>query len=64
MGWTGQHATHYKRGTVDRKAECDAYFMEGLNAGFYNVLKSALVGSVYYAAVQNVKRYGEEQPDY
>lgn len=63
MGWTGQHATHYKRGTVDRKAECDAYFMEGLNAGFYNVLKSALVGSVYYAAVQNVKRYGEEQPD-
>lgn len=63
MGWTGQHATHYKKGTVDRKAECDAYFMEGLNAGFYNVLRSALVGSVYYAAVQNVKKYGEKQPD-
>lgn len=56
MGWTGQHATYYKKGTVDRKAECDAYFMEGLNAGHYNVLKSALVGSVYYAAVQTLKR--------
>lgn len=56
MGWTGQHATYYKKETVDRKAECDAYFMEGLNAGHYNVLKSALVGSVYYAAVQTLKR--------
>lgn len=24
MGWTSYHATHYKRGRVDRKAECDA----------------------------------------
>lgn len=64
MGWTSYHATHYtKRGTVDRKAECDAYFMEGLNAGFYRVKKSALVGSVYYAAVENLKRYGKKQPD-
>lgn len=63
MGWTSYHATHYKRGQVDRKAECDAYFMEGLNAGYYSVLKSAMVGSVYYAAVMNLKRYGKEQPD-
>lgn len=63
MGWTSYHATHYKKGTVDRKAECDAYFMEGLNAGYYRIVKSALIGSVYYAAVENLKRYGEKQPD-
>ncbi len=64
MGWTSYHATHYKwigKGTkrsyvVDRKAECDAYFMEGLNRGHYNVLKSSMVGSTYYAAVQGIKR--------
>ena len=52
MGWTSYHATHYKKGKIDRKAECDAYFMEGLNKGHFNVLKSAMVGSTYYAAVQ------------
>lgn len=57
MGWTSYHAAYYKNGKVDRKAECDAYFMEGLNTGYYRVIKSALVGSVYYAAVQNLKRY-------
>lgn len=61
MGWTSYHATHYKKGTVDRKAECDAYFMEGLNAGYYRIIKSVLVGSVYYAAVENLKRYGERR---
>lgn len=60
MGWTSYHADYYKKGTVDRKAECDAYFMEGLNAGFYQVVKSAVVGSVYYAAVQTLKRYSKE----
>lgn len=65
MGWTSYHATHYKwigKGTkrsyvVDRKAECDAYFMEGLNRGHFNVLKSSMVGSTYYAAVQRMVRY-------
>lgn len=55
MGWTGTHATHYKNGKVDRKAECDAYFTEGSNEGFYRLEKSALVGSVYYAAVTQLK---------
>lgn len=63
MGWTSYHATHYKNnGTIDRKAECDAYFMDGLNAGHFRVVKSALVGSVYYAAIETLKR-GKEQPD-
>ena len=55
MGWTSYHATYYKRnGSIDRKAECDAYFLEGLNRGHYEVLKSAVVGSVCYAAVRNL----------
>jgi hypothetical protein len=56
MGWTSYRATYYKKGKIDRKAECDAYFMEGLNKGYFNVLKSSMVGSTYYAAVQGTKR--------
>lgn len=57
MGWTSYHATHYKNGRVDRKAECDAYFLEGLNKGHYEVLKSCLKGTVYYAAVRPLMKY-------
>ena len=60
MGWTSYHATHYKKGKIDRKAECDAYFMEGLNRGYYDILKSSMVGSVYYAAVKPLKRYSKD----
>ena len=58
MGWTSYRATHYKNGKIDRKAECDAYFLEGLNSGFYEVLKSSMVGSTYYAAVKPLKKSG------
>lgn len=57
MGWTYQHAEHYKNGKIDRRAECDSYFMEGLNAGHYEILKSRMIGTVYYAAIRNVDRY-------
>ena len=57
MGWTSYYATHYKNGRIDRKAECDAYFMEGLNKGHFKVLKSSMVGTVYYAAIQNQVKY-------
>lgn len=58
MGWTWYRATHYfPNGGIDRRAECDAYFMEGLNRGHYEVLKSAMVGAVYYAAVKKLKKY-------
>ena len=60
MGWMGYRAKYYKNGKVDRKAECDAYFMEGLNRGYYDVLKSSMVGSVYDAAVKPLKRYGDK----
>ncbi len=64
MGWTSYNATYYKNGKIDRKAECDAYFMEGLNKGHFKVLKSAMVGSVYYAAVTNLKRCVKENGEY
>lgn len=57
MGWTSYHAIYYKNGNVDRKRECDAYFEEGLNRGHFKIVKSAMVGSVYYAAVQSLRRY-------
>lgn len=60
MGWTSYHAEHYKNGKVNRKAECDAYFLEGLNSGYFDVLKSAMVGNVYYAAVCAIAKKDNE----
>ena len=54
MGWTSYHASFYKNGKIDRKAECDSIMncdMVG-NKGRYEVLKSTMVGSTYYAAVK------------
>lgn len=48
MGWSETTAIYYKHGKIDRKAECDALF----NDDRFTVLKSAMVGSTYYAAVQ------------
>ena len=57
MGWTETSAIHfYKDGSINRKAECDGYFEEGLNAGYYKVVKSTLKGSVYYGAITPLKR--------
>jgi hypothetical protein len=61
MGWTSYHATNYKNGKVDRKAECDAYFMDGLNSGYFKIEKSAMVGSVYYAAVRGLAEYVKDE---
>lgn len=52
MGWTSQHATHYKNGKIDRKSEIDSMWNDDISKKF-NVLKSSLVGSTYYAAIQN-----------
>lgn len=63
MGWTGIHATHYKKnGDVDRKAECDSYWLDGLSAGHFEVVKSTMVGTTYYAAIKPlVKRNGVDE---
>lgn len=54
MGWTFETASFYKPdGTVDRKAQCDSYYNGTNRAGtVFKVLKSAMVGSTYYAAVE------------
>lgn len=57
MGWTSYHASNYRNGKVDRKAECDDYFMGGSNAGHFKVVKSAMYGGTYYGAVKPLVRY-------
>lgn len=49
MGWDFSHATYYKNGKVDRKAECDDQFTWGK----HNVVRSSMKGTTYYAAVDN-----------
>lgn len=56
MGWTGYRATYFNKSGIDRKAECDAYFTKGSNAGYFKILKSTLRNNVYYAAVKNMVR--------
>lgn len=74
MGWTEYHAaTQYKNGRycVDRKAECDRLFNGDMitwdddhkKIGKYEVLKSAMVGSTYYAAVKRTKFATETEPE-
>lgn len=61
MGWTSYHANYYKNnGDIDRKRECDAYFEEGLNKGFYKIVRSTIKGSVYYAAVKALMKMSGE----
>lgn len=60
MGWTTcYHAKHWKNGKVDRRLECDDMLTWEEHDEQYNVrrrvrvLKSAMVGTTYYAAVEN-----------
>lgn len=61
MGWTGYHATHYdKRGNIDRRAECDERMSGETERATWEVLKSSMVGAVYYAAIRRTdKETGE-----
>ena len=52
MGWDESFAHHWKNGKIDRKAECDARFTFKTEKQEVSVLKSSMVGSTYYAAVQ------------
>jgi len=52
------HADHYKNGKVDRKAECDAMLTWNNESGERTVIKSSMVGTVYYAAVKHTKPDG------
>ena len=59
MGWTEYRATHYKKGNVDRKAEMDERWTQTEHDGYpqLTVLKSSMVGSTYYGAIE-IKRNG------
>jgi len=60
MGWTGIQATHFKNGQIDRKREMDERWTQTEHDGYpqLTVLKSSMVGTVYYAAVE-IKRNGK-----
>ena len=51
MGWTSYIATNYKNGKVDRKTEMDMIYTWKGDLYEHTVLKSRMVGSTYYAAV-------------
>ena len=65
MGWTSTNVqVKYKNGKeyIDRKEECDKLFNQPMVAmesndiiGKYEVLKSSMRGTVYYAAVKKTK---------
>ena len=58
MGWTSYHATHYtKGGKIDRKTECDNLINYEEDGRSCKVLKSAMNGSTYYAAVEFINKY-------
>ena len=56
MGWTEYHASYYKNGKVDRKAELDAMYNWEDENRKVEVLKSSMVGSTYYAAVKSCNK--------
>ena len=56
MGWLEYHATHYKNGKVDRRAELDDKFNWEDESRKIEVLKSSMVGSTYYAAVKSFNK--------
>lgn len=59
MGWVSYHATFYKKGAIDRKAECDNEMTATSENGTkWEVLKSAMRGSTYYAAVKRTNPDG------
>lgn len=59
MGWTGMKAKYYyKNGMINRKKECDE-LIEACPDD-YKLIKSALIGTCYYAAVRMLKK--TEQP--
>lgn len=55
MGWTSYHATNYKNGKVDRKAEMDKLFIWSNDHIEMKVLKSSMVSTIYYAAVEEIR---------
>ena len=63
MGWISYHVNTYTKNgkqVFDRKKECDAELTRGMEKDS-KILKSAMVGSTYYAAVQSMKPDGSAE---
>lgn len=53
MGWDYTHATHYTRtGAIDWKTEIDELYTWQNDTRKAEVVRSAMVGSTYYAAIK------------
>lgn len=52
MGWDGTIPTHYKGFKVDKKAELDDEYTWESEDRVYTIVKSSMVGSVYYGALK------------
>lgn len=50
MGWTSYNARNYTKGRIDKKAECLDVISED-----YKVVKSVMVGNVFYGAVKKTR---------
>lgn len=61
MGWTGYHINVARAEQINRKAECDALFNP---AHGFVVMKSAMVGAVYYAAIKRTCKCVAWEPKY
>lgn len=56
MGWTYTQNCKYRNGKVDRKASCDELYTWENECVAAKVLKSSMVGSVWYGAVEKISK--------
>ena len=61
MGWTYTYAKHWKGNKIDRKAECDERLTWSNETKSSKVLKSAMVGTIYYGAVETTYTDGKRE---
>ena len=59
MGWTGDYPKLDENGKFDRKKFCDGLWRETVT-----VLKSSMVGTVYYAALAETKKWDNNEKKY
>lgn len=60
MGWTSYMATNYKNGKINVKAEMDKIYTWSNEKQVCKVLKSSMVGRIYYGAIEITKENSRE----
>lgn len=63
MGWTETVPRFYKNGKIDRKKEMDTRWTQTEHNGYpeLKVLKSSMIGNVYYAAIQVTRTQNKKE---